>query len=75
MGRFSSVEKMSRRLLGPPPSASKARPEVPAALDQVLARLLTRDPSQRYQTPAELAAALVPFSRAAATEPHFTRSS
>jgi WD40 repeat protein len=38
------------------------RPDVPEALAAVLARLMARDPADRYQTPAEAAAALAPFT-------------
>jgi serine/threonine protein kinase len=43
---------------GPRPSAHAANPSVPAAVDQVLARALSRFPDQRYPNCAEFAAAL-----------------
>ncbi|HZU34939.1 MAG TPA: protein kinase [Gemmataceae bacterium] len=43
------------------------RPDVPAALSAVVSRLLAKDPGQRYQTPVEVAQALVPFIKAGAT--------
>src|SRR5262249_47960647 len=43
------------------PSIVGARPDIPAALGGVMAKLLTKNPADRYQTPAEVAAALVPF--------------
>ena len=43
------------------PSVQELRPEVPAELSAVVARLLAKDPAQRFQTPVELARALVPF--------------
>jgi tRNA A-37 threonylcarbamoyl transferase component Bud32 len=42
---------------------SKLRPDVPAGLARVLRRMLATDPADRYQTPAEVAAALTPFAR------------
>jgi hypothetical protein len=42
------------------------RREVPAGLWAVVARLLAKDPARRYQTPAEVAAALAPFCKAGA---------
>src|SRR5262249_46743131 len=37
------------------------RPDVPAALSAVVARMLAKDPARRYQTPLEVAEALAPF--------------
>lgn len=46
----------------PPVSARSLRPEIPAALEQVLLRTLEKDPGKRYQNVAELAKALGPFA-------------
>jgi len=43
------------------PSIRDLRPDVPAALGDVIARCLRRDPGQRYADIVELAKALVPF--------------
>jgi hypothetical protein len=51
----------------PVPSIRRTRPEVPAGLARVLERMLAKRPEGRYQTPAEVAAALEPFTRAGAT--------
>jgi formylglycine-generating enzyme required for sulfatase activity/tRNA A-37 threonylcarbamoyl transferase component Bud32 len=40
---------------------SDVRQEVPAELAAVVAKMLAKDPAQRYQTPAEVAQALAPF--------------
>lgn len=45
----------------PRPSARCIRPEVPAALDDVLRRAMARRPQDRFQTAGELADALQPF--------------
>jgi serine/threonine protein kinase len=37
------------------------RPEVPVELAAVVAKMMAKDPSRRYQTPAEVAQALKPF--------------
>jgi serine/threonine-protein kinase len=52
------VEKMTRRVLEEPPSVRAVRPEVPGAVDRVVARMMARKPSDRFQTPAEVAVAL-----------------
>jgi serine/threonine protein kinase len=39
------------------------RPEVPAELAAIVAKLMAKDPAQRYQTPAEVLTALAPFIR------------
>jgi serine/threonine protein kinase len=38
-----------------------SRPDVPAELANVVAKMMAKDPAQRYQTPADVAKALVPF--------------
>jgi tRNA A-37 threonylcarbamoyl transferase component Bud32 len=58
----SIAEKVAARLAGGPPSVREARPEVPAELDGVLRRMMARPPADRFQTPAEVAAALQPFT-------------
>ncbi|MFM7058100.1 MAG: serine/threonine-protein kinase [Planctomycetota bacterium] len=42
------------------PSPKLLRPEIPDAVDAIIRRMTLRDPDARYQTPAELAAALEP---------------
>jgi hypothetical protein len=42
------------------PSPKLQRPEIPDAVDAIIRRMTLRDPDARYQTPAELAAALEP---------------
>ena len=42
-----------------PTPICRVRPEVPAGLGAVLARMMAKDPTVRYQTPADVAAALL----------------
>jgi serine/threonine protein kinase/formylglycine-generating enzyme required for sulfatase activity len=58
-----AVTKVVARLVDKPPSPRAIRPDMPQALESVLAKMMARDPGQRYQTPAEAAAALEPFAR------------
>ncbi len=57
------VEKLAARLSSEAPPIRTHRSEIPVALEQVIAKMLARDPVKRYQTPAEVAAALAPFAR------------
>lgn len=40
------------------------RPEVPSELADVVAKMMAKDPAERYQTPKEVARALLPFFKA-----------
>ncbi len=51
------------------PPLTDLRSDVPAKLWTVLARLLEKDPSKRYQKPVELAQALAPFCKPRAKRP------
>jgi serine/threonine protein kinase len=44
------------------PLVNELRPEVPAELGVLVARMMAKDPAQRSQTPGEVARALGPFS-------------
>jgi serine/threonine protein kinase len=44
-----------------PEPVQRFRPEVPAALSAVVAKMLAKQPEQRYQTPEEVSQALLPF--------------
>src|SRR5262245_45095285 len=60
------MEKLLKHWLEEPRPVEQLRPEVPPALGAVVRRLMAKRPEDRYQTPAELAVALVPFCRVAA---------
>jgi response regulator RpfG family c-di-GMP phosphodiesterase len=53
--------EIARRMTQPPPSIRSYRPEVPAALDEVLNRLLAPKPDDRYPDPQAVLRALMPF--------------
>lgn len=63
------IEKLLARNDRDAPLASSIRGDVPPALDAVVARMLARNPDDRYQTPAEIVAALVPFAQILAEAP------
>ena len=56
------------RLQNPPPRPSHLRPTIPRGLDQVILRCLEIDPAKRYQSAAELRAALLEPSVLAADD-------
>jgi response regulator RpfG family c-di-GMP phosphodiesterase/serine/threonine protein kinase len=59
--RGPAPQEIVRRMTAPPPSARAVRPEVPAELDAVLARMLAPRPDQRYATPDAVIRGLLPF--------------
>lgn len=63
--RPSEVAVLNAHLHAPPPKLTRAVPDVPAAVEPVIAKALSKSPLDRYGSCAELVAAL----RAAAAEP------
>jgi serine/threonine protein kinase len=57
----SVMKKVEAHRSLPPPPVSDGRPEIPEALTQIVSRLLTKNPADRFQHPRELVAALTPF--------------
>jgi serine/threonine-protein kinase len=55
------LETIVQHLENEPKSVELVRPGVPAPLQAIVRRLMAKDPDQRFQTPAELVAALAPF--------------
>jgi serine/threonine protein kinase len=53
------VAVMWAQINSPPPVPTAARPGLPAAVDQVIARGLAKDPADRYNSAGELAAAML----------------
>lgn len=58
----TAIDKVIAHSTNRPRSLREVRKDVPAALVKVLDRMLAKEPAQRYQTPAEVAAALAPLS-------------
>jgi serine/threonine-protein kinase len=58
----SAVNKVIRHWSETPAPLAELRPDVPPAVAAIVERLMAKDPADRFQTPAELAAALEPFS-------------
>ncbi len=58
-------------MLQPPPSVSERRPDLPAAMDEVIARAMAKDPEARFGSASEL---MVDASRALATASSHTFS-
>jgi len=46
-----------------PPAIDRIRPEVPKALADVVAKMLCKEPGDRYGTPMEIAEALIPLAK------------
>jgi predicted Ser/Thr protein kinase len=59
----TSIDKLMAHVEKTPVPLAKLRPEVPAELVRVVEKMMAKDPAQRYQTPAEAARALEPFTR------------
>ena len=55
------MEKLLERINKDAPPVSAFRPDIPPVLVHIVARMLHRDPAQRFQTPAEVAAVLEAF--------------
>src|SRR5262249_61729058 len=65
----SVLEKVKAHAEESPRPLCELRPDVPPGLAQVVERMLAKDPAARYQTPAEVADALVAFAHGAARPP------
>ncbi|VTT98113.1 cell division protein : DNA segregation ATPase, FtsK/SpoIIIE family OS=Singulisphaera acidiphila (strain ATCC BAA-1392 / DSM 18658 / VKM B-2454 / MOB10) GN=Sinac_6281 PE=4 SV=1: Pkinase: FtsK_SpoIIIE [Gemmataceae bacterium] len=64
------AEKLAQARAEPPPSVRVRRPDVPPALDAIVARMLARRPENRYPTAAGVVAALDDFLRSPAFLSH-----
>jgi serine/threonine-protein kinase len=59
------MQKLLKHRMDEPEPVERLRPEVPAGVAAVLRRMLAKQPEARFQTPAELAAALAVWDRTA----------
>jgi Protein kinase domain len=57
-GQDQGLTVMYAQMYAPPPSAAARRPELPAAVDQVLATALAKNPADRYATCGQFAGEL-----------------
>ena len=57
----SIVEKLKAHAEHVPDAIEAIRADVPEDLAEVIRRMMSKDPAERFQTPAEVAAALAPF--------------
>lgn len=63
-GDGTMVQKLLQHQQSPPPAIEEMRPDVPRRFGVILDRLMAKDPADRYQRPAELAADLAAFAAA-----------
>ncbi len=60
-GEGTAAQKLMWHLQKEPRPITEIRADVPASLERVIARMLAKKPTQRYQLPSEVADALLPF--------------
>jgi serine/threonine protein kinase len=58
----NTLEKLIRHSTEEPVAVEEHRPEVPRPVGDIVRRLMAKRPEDRFQVPAELAAALAPFA-------------
>lgn len=63
------AQKLMWHQTRPPKPIKALRPEVPDGMAAVIHKMLAKDPGQRYQTPAEVAEALAPWTQAPVPPP------
>jgi hypothetical protein len=56
-------DKVIKHAAEQPVALSDLRPDLPAGLEAVVAKMMAKRPEERYQAPAEVAAALEPFTK------------
>ncbi len=58
----TAMEKLIRHSVEQPEPVDKSRNDVPEGVRAILARMIAKDPAERFQTPQEVTAALEPYS-------------
>ncbi len=58
----SPIDKLLKHHTEPVPDARVGRPDVPRGLADVVSQLMQKNPADRFQTAAEVASALLPYS-------------
>jgi hypothetical protein len=59
----TALQKLAYHQFQQPTPIRTLRPEVPEGLAAVIERMMAKEPGERYQTPAEIAQALVPWTQ------------
>ena len=59
----SLLSKLHKHASEQPTPLNGIRPDIPSALMQIVSRMMAKEPATRYQTPAEVAEALQPWSQ------------
>ena len=61
-------QQIVNRMTQPPPSVSRARPDIAHELDNIVARMMATDPDQRFPTPQAVMRSLLPYLRSQSGE-------
>jgi serine/threonine protein kinase len=65
----TALQKLVRHQIERPTPIRELRPEVPEGLAAVMERMMAKEPADRYQTPAEVAEALAPWTQSPIAPP------
>ena len=55
------IDRLMARMVDSPPAVREHRPEIPEALDDLVRKMMARDPDQRFSSPRELVPELAKF--------------